>query len=299
MAINLTAFETTTLGQILQAYNEGDYLSDNPFQYVYEKGSRTKLFPKFTKRTAVNEDDDASDHAKPSSTTESSISVSTDKPLKIRDIVTYQQVNDYGGFIPKGWAERFGRDVGQARSDRIAAFVAKTALARSASAGKITEAASTTAANMVAAVGKAIARLQEYYVPTSGYVLLLKPESYQAYINSTQMADYYINKKKLDQEQDMVPYQGGIVRPAVSVMGLNWTNTTSFPGVPSAYQANFTNVWGILWQKEAIAMLESERAEENSRVVEIPAQEGWLVSTRMQFGLAATQPEGCVVLATS
>lgn len=302
MASEFSQFATTTLAQILQAYNEGDYLADNPFTYVYEKGTKTKLFPKFTKRTPKNRADDASIITAPASVTESKVTCTIDDPLVLEDVVTYQMINQYGGFIPKSLADRFGRDVGNARADRIAAFVAVTALARSASAGKITESAVTTVANVAAAIGNGIARLQEYFVPTSGYVLLLKPSVYQLLMGSAQFASFeYTKKSSNDQAQPMLPYQSGSIRPQVSVMGSDWTNATNYPTAytPSAYRGNFSAVWGILWQKEAIAMLEAEKASENSAVIEVPSQNGWLIRSRMEFGMCATQPEGCVVLATS
>lgn len=300
MSLNLSNWAAVTRGQIVQSLSEGDYLSDNPFQYYYEKGKKQWIFPKFSKRTPINRADKDAAQIGQSNATEPVVTVNTDDPMVIEELVTYQSLNDYGGYIPQGYAQRFGIDFGQGRSDRIAAFIAKTALARAGGKGKVVEAGVTTAANVATAVGKAVALLQNYAVPTANYRMLVKPDPYNLLLQTDFISSqFYTNKKTNDQEQDMIPFRAGRIQPQVSVMGVNWTNATNYPGIPSAYQADFTNVWAILWVPSAVAMLESEKASELTEVFEDKSRHGWCVRTRAQFGMGVSQEEACVVIATS
>ncbi|MGH7130333.1 MAG: hypothetical protein ACREJO_00090 [Phycisphaerales bacterium] len=302
MASSVINFATIALGQIQQAYDEGNYLGDlqgrlDGYAYDYKKGQKTWRYPYFTKRTPQNSADSSASDLSPGSATETVVDIGCDTPLKLNDYLTYDQINDYGGFIPAAWTARFGRDMGEARCNRIAAYVGAISLA-GGSTTKLVQALSADA-DALLGLSTLIAQYQADKIPLTGITVLVKPTSFQRLMRNASFASTDYNQDGTKGKPGDRIYMGVRVRPCASVFGLDYNNTTLYPGTPTKYKADFTNVWALAWQGDALQIVESETMGENNGIVEVPEREGYLIRTRMEFGMGALQTGALKCLVTS
>jgi hypothetical protein len=276
-------------------YDLANYVDPNSYFTDTASNTGTINIGKIKNRAAANAADGTLVVA--SNTTEANVPITAFDPLKVPEVINYGQSNT----VPAGYVQRvgmqLGRNLAEGESDRIAAFMADTAIdAGNRVQYNLSNATHGTIDNAVEAVELALQELDNKKVAHMGRYALVSPAMWRR----LRRADFFGSKDFADSN-----ITNNSTVQAAMASGVKWSafpspafsaDLSANTAYPSSLRVNFStaNVLAIIYHDTAFAKGLWEAP--NVRTTDENLYQAYVSVARMHFGLAAVHTDGCIVI---
>ncbi len=299
MTLDVSAWNDTVRDRVIQAFAESEIVPNGSFDSRNFPNHANLRFPKISKRFAQNAPDDSATLGV-DNVVEPTVTLSLDDPLKLWEYIPQSALNTQQQSIDSDYGTRLGRDLRRGHDNRLIAFSVKQAVARAASAGKVTwdptgtteEAKGDNAGEVLKEIIRNFANAQ---VPDNEPKYgILHPDLFFDLLSSR-----FSRSRDFTSDSDSsgritsIRFGGIEFRPAVSIFDQDFSSpVTELDGAPAKYLQDFTDHFGVAWAGSALGVGYVEPAGTSSDY--IPQKESLLVKARMHLGTASKQDEAFV-----
>lgn len=303
MATNIsisTNWDTTFWNGAFQtAYVENNKLTDNMFNYVYQKGTNGFRFKTINTAAAVHTNSALSG----ASTSETGASITVDNPLVVHDYLGYDQmnVNQTGTELNTGYAAALATKLANARQALLLARLGKDAVTNSKTVTFDDEAS--TLADKGAEIFGALASLASTFIvngipegdryvalhPTWFYALrAYAPSASRDYVGIAPANEASLMSGVQILGWNVMPIYGPFLQDNSS--NTNWASSYRW----DATVATGAKGYGVAWHKNAFGVFESEKP--SLKIDDSPENQAMLFTARCQFGTKIVQSTGCYAI---